>query len=689
MKKRYIQTLMLLLAALLVSHNAKAQEPGTSTVSTGPTVRGNVFGGGNLANVKGSVTVNVSAGTVANDVYGGGNVADVNGDTRLHLLGGTITGNVYGGGKGQLATAAVGTPGMDGYVPAKENVEAKVGSTLVNLNGMDATEYKEAYNSWGLVNEGEGKPYTVANTAKGCVVGGSIFGCNNINGTPLGDATVHVYKTQNAGATQIGNTETMTTAKQNGAYDLTAVYGGGNLAPFVPTADNASTHVIIDGCDLTSIETVYGGGNAASTPATDVTVNGTFEIKELFGGGNGLTALPDGRPNPGANVGYKDYTEYVEVEGRTVARDNPNYDTKEERTASGSNIVYGSGAANVTIYGGTIHQVFGGSNTKGNVRISAVTLLDDNNDCDFRIDEAYGGGKSAPMDAEAKLLMACIPGLKAAYGGAEAANIEGNVTLNITNGTFDRVFGGNNISGTISGKITVNIEETGCRPVVIGELYGGGNLAAYSIYGYNDDGTPKESGENPFDNPEVNVRSCTSIGAVYGGGYGTSAKMIASPTVNINESVGSPETYPTTGDYDDNGFKGKTITLDEGKPNEHTVTLPAHKKGEMGAIGNIFGGGNAADVKGNTNVNVGTSEYEEMVSVATGDDVTGYYTRSGEGTEASPYTYTEATGTAVEGTTYYQKVEGANITGNVYGGGNNAEVTGNTHVVIGKKYETP
>jgi hypothetical protein len=303
--------------------------------------------------------------------------------------------------------------------------------------------------------------------------------------------------------------------------------------------------------------------------------------------------------------------------------------------------------------------------------------------CQFQVDEAYGGGKSAPMDAEAKLHMACIPGLQEAYGGAEAADIHDNVTLTITNGTFNRVFGGNNISGTISGKITVNVEETGCRPVVIGELYGGGNLAAYSIYGYDDDGTPKESGDNPFDDPEVNVRSFTSIGAVYGGGYGTGAKMIASPTVNINESVGSPDTYPTTGDYDANGFKGKTITLDEGKPTEHTVTLPAHKKGEIGAIGSVFGGGNAAEVKGNTNVNVGTSEYEEIVSVATGDDVTGYYTRSGEGT--GPYTYTEATGTAVEGTTYYKKVKGADIRGNVYGGGNNAEVTRDTNVTIGKK----
>ena len=96
----------------------------------------------------------------------------------------------------------------------------------------------------------------------------------------------------------------------------------------------------------------------------------------------------------------------------------------------------------MNIYGGTVHHVFGGSNTKGNVRQTAVTLLEElegDDCCPFQVDEAYGGGKSAEMDAEAQLLMACIPGLEAVYGGAEAADVRGNVTLNITNGTFDRV----------------------------------------------------------------------------------------------------------------------------------------------------------------------------------------------------------------------------------------------------------
>ena len=490
-----------------------------------------------------------------------------------------------------------------------------------------------------------------------------------MNGSPKGDVTVHVYATQNADKDNIstkydkGGTET---------YDVEAVYGGGNLAAYEPEGGKnttKSTNVIIDGCGLTSIRQVYGGGNAASTPATNVEINGTYEILELFGGGNGFDKLPDGKPNPGANVGYKNYTIYENVAEEWVAKDDPAYDTKEERIAGTSAITYGSGQASINVYGGTVHRVFGGSNTKGNVRQTAVTLLDENSGCEFCVDEAYGGGKSAPMDAEAKLLMACIPGLKEAYGGAQNAEIDGDVTLNITNGTFERIFGGNDEKGYIKGTITVNIEETGCKPIIIGELYGGGNQAPYTA----PEGKP---------GPTLNVRSFTSIGDIYGGGLGSTATVTGNTYVNINVSEGrwrdGNYQYATDPSV---GVNDKIAEL-----NEKGYHAPEFTNG-MGAIHTVFGGGNAAPVTGNTNVNVGTSEYEEIVSVAIGADVTGYYTRSGEGTKASPYTYDKATGSAVEGTTYYKKVLGANIKGNVYGGGNEAEVTGDTNVNIGKKSE--
>ena len=116
----------------------------------------------------------------------------------------------------------------------------------------------------------------------------------------------------------------------------------------------------------------------------------------------------------------------------------------------------------------------------------------------------------------------------------------------------------------------------------------------------------------------------------------------------------------------------------------HTVIIPQHKKGMIGAVNNVFGGGNAAKVIGNTNVNIGTlAEVYLVKEVTTGSSVAGLYIRNNNGS------YSGATGTAVDGTTYYEKkdVEGVDIRGNVYGGGNNAEVTGNTNVTIGKQAE--
>lgn len=639
-------------------------------------IKGSVFGGGEAGIVWEGVTVNMLGGTVAKDLYGGGALADTQlannnvGNTpsthvtTVNLKGGTIKHNAYGGGLGTSDTMDdTGTITPDG-------VQAMVyGDVILNLN--------------------EG----VANTSKGCIVKGSIFGCNNLNGTPKGNVTVHIHKTQNAAAETIANpAEGEKTAKVMGRYDVTAVYGGGNLSAYEPKSDDATVRtasVIIDGCELTSIKQVYGGGNAASTPATNVTVNGTYEIMELFGGGNGQDDIIINSvtlPNPGANVGYKNYSEFYKDGGVWKVRDKEDADTKEKRQAPESPYVYGSGAASVDIHGGTIHRVFGGSNTKGNVRQTAVTMLEDASGCPFKVDEAYGGGKSASMDAEAKLLMACIPGLDAVYGGAEDADIHGDVELTITNGTFDRVFGGNNKSGQINGSITVNIEEVGCRPIIIGELYGGGNLAPYSIYGYNTDGTPKESGANPSDDPEVNVKSFTSIGTVYGGGYGEQAVMVGSPTVNINE-VADPESEAQNKSYIEDAqtkyysnFAGDIITIDG-----HEVIRPSHVKGKMGAINSVFGGGNAAPVKGNTTVNIGTAVGDDIyivVPVAAGTDLTGggYYTKSGND-------YVAATGAAVADTTYYKKykVLGVDIRDNIYGGGNNAEVTGSTNVNIGKK----
>jgi hypothetical protein len=670
---------------------------------TGGKVYGSVYGGGEDGHVLGDAVTTINQSSTEHptvigvtgesgydgNVFGGGQGSTsaltagvVGGNVDLKIQNGQLYGSVYGGGR----LASVGTyftdPNDSNYGSLWTTEPEKHGNIFVSLTGGTVTQNVFG-GGMGTTDDKFGTAASlgisrnvtvdlnkdVDNDAKGCVVGGSIFGCNNLNTSPRGTVKVHIHKTQNAGASRIDD-------KEPGRYDVMAVYGGGNMAAYEPVdLTTGKTEVIIDGCGLTSIRQVYGGGNAASTPATDVTVNGTYEIFELFGGGNGADDLPDGSPNPGANVGYKDYH---------LVENDPAFATKDARV-NGEGFAeyrYGTGVAAVTIMGGTVHRVFGGSNTKGNVRQTALTLLEEGSGCSFCVDEAYGGGKSAPMDAEAKIHMACIPGLKAAYGGAEAADIQGDVTLNITNGTFERVFGGNNISGTIRGSITVNIEETGCKPIIIGELYGGGNQAGYSVRGYKKvtEGTtevwkprmPEDDLEagmkgKTFQDPQVNIKSFTSIGEVYGGGYGEGAVMVGSPKVSVNEAIGTPGTYPTTGDdFDETGFKGKTFTFDEGMATEHTVTCPSHVKGKVGAINNVFGGGNAAKVVGDTHVNIGTEstvDFETDVDDPNTTDVD----------ESAPRT-----------------VVGADIRGNVYGGGNEAEVTGGTNVTIGKeKVTTP
>jgi len=589
-----------------------------------------------LGTVDGDVTLNIAGTTtVAGDVYGGGALASSNTKTgeitttTVNLKGGTINGSVYGGGMGRLANDNVTA------------VEAKVGNVHVILNGTPTTETVDGQE--------------VTTYLDNCVVKGNIFGCNNLNGTPRGSVTVEIFKTAGDSRTAQENLKSIDDQKHK--YQLAAVYGGGNLAEYLPDdPNNTKTNVIIHGCDLTSIRTVYGGGNAASTPATQVDVYGTYEIEEVFGGGNGKDRISrDGGTtfidNPGANVGFHAY-----------ADDDEHAQTVADRA---TNFQYGSGQASVNIYGGLIHRVFGGSNTKGNVRVVAVTMLDSKSDCEFQVDEAYGGGKSAPMDGAAQLIMACIPGLKAAYGGAEEADIHNDVILNITNGSFDRIFGGNNVRGTIDGTITVNIEETGCRPVIIGQLYGGGNQAPYEAPFVEGSTTERRPG------PTLNVRSFTSIGEVYGGGYGATAVVTGDTHVNINVSEGKYN------DWDDNvleetireisytEFRRTTdgdfvLDNDSNRVEDKktiAVIMPSHAKGAIGAIYNVYGGGNAANVIGNTFVNIGTATDDQQLF-------------------ATPTDKTEAERT--------KAVIGADIRGNVYGGGNAADVTGNTNVKIGR-----
>ena len=143
-----------------------------------------------------------------------------------------------------------------------------------------------------------------------------------------------------------------------------------------------------------------------------------------------------------------------------------------------------------------------------------------------------------------------------------------------------------------------------------------------------------------------------------------------------------------------------------------TVKLYPHEAGKIGVIGNVFGGGNAAEVIGSTYVNIGTEAETPFVSLpmvpvvdASGNPV--YETDQNgnpvyEVVNGQRVQETDANGNLVyesdgetpkwkrvqKKTPQTKPVVGADIQGNVYGGGNAAKVTGNTNVVIGQEKTT-
>ena len=601
-------------------------------------VYGGVYGGArqnrggtvNIYMTGGQIDGQKQGGTSGGGVYGGSNVTGtISGNVTMQINGGQVgttsqTANIHGGGYGQ-ATRVSGdvevTLGTEKQTTGGVTVYGDVygGSALGYVNGTTATN---TYHTHVTMNKGTiyGSLYGGAlgsNTVPANVYGpvevkvyggsvkkvgdndgsGGVYGANNINGAPQRSVTVDIYGTDPAPA--------------ENQYALHAVYGGGNQASY-----NGTPIVTVHNCD-NSIEYVYGGGNAAAVAATDVTIWGGDVIGNVFGGGNGTVKA--------ANV---------------------------------------TGNTSTKIYGGIILNVYGGSNSQGTIGRDISVLVDSQGEgekepCPMNIGSVYGGGNLAASKS-GNISINCTGEkgyIENVFGGANQANITSDINLRIDGGNIGNVFGGNNNSGIIDGTITVTVGNAPnhCGVFRIGNVYGGGNLAAYSA--------PTESQNFPM----VNIKGGTVLNAVYGGGLGESAVVTGNPRVNVSGgTVGNKTTLVgatmITGDVFGGGsqapLKGNAIVTLSDNANVYNC---------------VYGGGlgESAIVTGNPQVTMtgGTVGYTETVDgkqVVRGGDVFG-------GGNAA----------AVQGNTSVTITNGT-VMHNVYGGGNQAKVTGKTNVVIGQ-----
>lgn len=567
----------------------------------------NIFGGGLEAEVAGNTTITINDGEAGN-VYGGGEAANIvvvidsegntvegTGKTNVNMNGGTVHYSVYGGGLGNTTNVATSTTVTANGGTVTEDVYGgsgfgKVGATAVIIND-GATVTRDVFGGgFGSTSPNNYEADVNGNASvtvnKGAVISGNVYGGNNTNGSPKGAITVLVDG-------PIDEAE-----KTTSPLVLKDVFGGGkNAATTSSSNDIPAPKVAIKGCE-TIIARVFGGGDAASAPATDVEIWGGH-ITNAFAGGNGEVVA--------AHVGYL-------ADGTTP-------------------YTYGTGNTMITIKGGVIENVFGGSNTAGNIRGEvSVTVEKDDEACDMQITNLYGGGNEAPGKAGTISIVCTGDGrIENVYGGANKADVTGDITLNIKGGQITNAFGGNNNSGNINGAITVNVDwATGpeaCGTNSLTNVYGGGNLAPYT--------TPVGKV-----GPTINLKNGTVSKNVYGGGYGEAAVVTGNPIVNLI---------------------GATVT------------------------GDIFGGGDAAPVTGDPLVNANYGSVKDIfaggrgsTAVVTGDPKA-YINKTDEKTLTIVDVYGGGDAANVVGTGKVQLDKGT--VANIYGGGNAANVT-NTDVII-------
>ena len=522
--------------------------------------------GGHLGGKNGGVNGTSYNANIHGGAYGGA-CQNNGGVTNIFMTKGLIEGGIYGGSNSSGDLSGNVTMKIDGGQVGTSTTPANVhgggygsatrvlGSVNLTVGKTDATAGATIY---GDVYGGSAEGRTNGNNSRtsGAVtnvtlnagtINGSLYGGGLGTSTNAADVYGPVQVTVNGGSVR--------TTDGTGANGSGGVYGCNNLNG----EPQDSVHVDIYGTDAAPEEgqyalyAVYGGGNQAnySKGTPHVTVhNCDNSIEYVYGGGNAAHITH-------TTKGSTDVTIYGgNVIGNVFGGGNG--------TVTAANVAKNT---NVKIYGGTILNVFGGSNSQGtiggNTNVTVKSQAEGTGTaCAMDVSNLFAGGNKAASKG-GTLNIYCGAELGDVYGGANQADIYEDIELNIYGGNIYRVFGGNNTSGEIGGTITVNIEVDGDCDDVIGYVYGGGNQASY---------TAPESDKN---SPKVNVKKGHVLYDVYGGGLGlstdaTKGTITGNPQVKI--------------------YSGKTDGNDNVKID-----------------GNVFGGGNAGAVEGNTNVQVGVT----------------------------------------------------------------------------------
>ena len=649
------------------SSRGRANDPAdAATLSNFYTTEG---GFGEFAYVyKSHVTVDAPGDTVYGSVYGGGENGHVDwGGTTVDILDGTIKGNIFGGGQGSSTSPTAGI--VDGNTQVNIGNSSRGNATIEGnvFGGNDAGSSplgNMRVDVWSTA-------HTSANT------------CPTATPPALPDTTGSNIATNYAiyGVYGGGNQASVLTGDGSEDCDYTIydnlyqgrITGTPSAWPVTPVR---KSEVYVHGCDNT-IMYVYGGGRAANTLNNSVTIEGG-RFYQVYAGGNGSEAEVPG--NPGANVRKLTGTIAPPNSGDAIVTILGGLAGQLFGGSNSKGVVEGTATVDINPDGNCpilTKEVFGGGNEAPGG--SAVVTVP----CGATgLTDVYGGARNADIGtpSDRKNIVLTIEGgdMQRIFGGnMSGGRIYGDVTVNVYGSNpghvIDEVFGGSNEGGNIFGNIIVNVDSThnstccgGC-PLKLNNVYGGGNLVAYVPDSTWKEGTshsdPKDSvwSDPTRLSPQVNIINATVRQNVFGGGKGYQDLM---PVVPANKpktqaewnAAGHSEYWTSQQAYDD------------------SMAVYTTYQTYLNSV-------NAAKVMANPVVTVGTISREDG-SGANPNARVGYVDGSGNVTPGNVYGGGNAA-PVVGNTKVVIQGNRTDIMGSVYGGGNAAKVTGNTTVEIG------
>ena len=624
----------------------------TSYVDVNDGIATNVYGGNNLGGTTTTSNVTITGGII-DSVYGGGLQASTN-SSNVNLIYGKIN-NIFGGGsKAGVETTHVnlnkgyvkntfGGSNTSGNVTTSNiknidnglttsNVTATTTFNTSTINQIGATGIKSSETLNVTINNGES-----ANITKWdfyLITTESIFDSNwsgttveEINGVFHANEVNQWYGTNtiNAGSSHsfsfnihsyvdyeefkvcgyvfIGYDDDGNMYKTVGYDDLyaTNVFGGNNEGGITTTSNINLT----DG----NIDSVYGGGEKATTDNPNVLIDGATINKVVYGGGDQAPITND---------------TIVEIKNKANILGN---------VYGGGNEGIVNGKTTVNVTESTISEnVYGGGNKakvvgNTNVTINKATILN----------SIYGGGNEALIEGNTNVDVIESNISYNVFGGGNNGQVLKNANTTITNSTVGEsaYAGGNGSTATVVGNNLINIEGV---TSIVKHVFGGGNAAETGCESdiKDSDGNTVITCENPnTSKSEVNIAGATIGGNVYGGAntsvvYGETFVNIGIDTINNDYGLtkgniqitgtifgGGEANASGSEDYD---FKFISVTKGI------NIHMDANNHDTYQIDGSIFGSGNASSSGGYSYItidNYGTFDnYKNNISIQRTDVVT-------------------------------------------------------------------